>query len=472
MPYFWQKYKHMILPLAFEARIKEQLNDAYPEFISSLDKELPVSIRLNPYKQSNSPDGLTSVVWEPRAYYLPRRPVFTLDPLLHAGAYYVQEASSMFTGYLFQQVLSTEKPLKVLDLCGAPGGKSTQLASLLSSDSLLVANEVIRSRAGILNENLVKWGAPNVVITQNDPRDFKRLKNAFDAIIVDAPCSGEGLFRRDRGAVQEWSEANTLLCAQRQQRIIADVWDALKPGGVLIYSTCTFNPDENEKNLNWLSEQFDAESLTIAYPDSWGIETREYKGMVGYQLFPHKVQGEGFFIGAVKKSGEFTETKSKAKSSFNAASKTIQHEAAQWIKETDSYMIIEQNENLTAIPVQHESFLQQLYGKLNVVNAGIKLALIKGKKLIPQPELALSWQLNRERFPYQELSEYEALQYLKKENLHFKEQQTGFHLVGFKNLPLGWLNNIGNRSNNTYPSSWRIRMELPTRENFSSQSFL
>ncbi|PKP07989.1 MAG: rRNA methyltransferase [Bacteroidetes bacterium HGW-Bacteroidetes-4] len=462
----------MILPLAFESRIKEQLKEFYPEFIDSLKKDLPISIRINPKKMSNSPAGLTSVLWEPRGYYLPTRPSFTLDPLLHAGAYYVQEASSMFTGYLFQEVITTEKPLKVLDLCGAPGGKSTQLASLLSSDSLLVANEVIRSRAGILNENLVKWGAPNVVITQNDPRDFKRIKNSFDVIVVDAPCSGEGLFRRDSGAVQEWSEANTLLCAQRQQRIIADVWDALTPGGVLIYSTCTFNPGENEKNLNWLSEQFDAESLNINYPESWGIETREYKGMVGYQLFPHKVQGEGFFIGAVKKSGEFTETKNKTKKQLNTASKTIQYEAAQWIKEADAYTIIEQNENLTAIPTLYESFIQQLYGNLNVVHAGIRLAQIKGKKLIPQPELALSWQINQERFPYQELSEYEALQYLKKENQHFKEQQAGYHLVGYKNLPLGWLNNIGNRSNNTYPGSWRIRMDLPTRESFSSQSFL
>ncbi|MGE4288807.1 MAG: rRNA cytosine-C5-methyltransferase [Salinivirgaceae bacterium] len=462
----------MILPLAFEARMQEQLNDSYPDFVDALEKELPVSIRLNTNKWSRLPSDLPSVAWEPRGFYLPRRPVFTLDPLLHAGAYYVQEASSMFTGYLFQQVTSTERPLKVLDLCGAPGGKSTHLASLLSSDSLLVANEVIRSRAGVLNENLIKWGAPNVVITQNDPKDFKRLKHAFDVIVVDAPCSGEGLFRRDRGAIEEWSEANTLLCAQRQQRIIADVWDALTPGGVLIYSTCTFNPGENEKNLSWLSEQFDAESLSINYPESWGIATREYQGMVGYQLFPHKVQGEGFFIGAVRKSGDFTETKTKTKKPLNTASKTIQYEAAQWINEADAYTMIEQNENLTAIPMLYEGFFQPLYGNLNVVHAGIKIAQIKGKKLIPQPELALSWQINREHFPYQELSEYDALQYLKKENLHFKEQPTGYHMVGFKNLPLGWLNNIGNRSNNTFPGSWRIRMELPTRENYTSQSFL
>lgn len=462
----------MILPLAFEVRIKEQLKAAYPEFIDSLDKELPVSIRLNKQKISNLPLNLASVLWEAQGYYLPQRPVFTLDPLLHAGAYYVQEASSMFTGYLFQQVVSVEKPIKVLDLCGAPGGKSTQLTSLLPTNSLLVANEVIRSRASILYENLVKWGAPNVVITQNDPRDFKQLKDAFDVIVVDAPCSGEGMFRRDRGAVQEWSEANTLLCAQRQQRIIADIWDALTPGGVLIYSTCTFNPGENEKNLKWLSGQFDAESLSIDYPDSWGIETREYEGMVGYQLFPHKVQGEGFFIGAVKKSGDFTQTKSKTKNTFNPASKTVQQEVAHWIKNAEAYNIIEKEQYLTAIPTHYESFLQQLHGKLNVIHAGIRMAQLKGKKLIPQPELALSWQINRNHFPYQELSEYEALQYLKKENLHFKNQQTGYHLAGFKNLPLGWLNNIDTRSNNTYPGSWHIRMGLPKSQVFTSQSFL
>ena len=226
------------LPALFEERMRKLLPEESEAFFAALQTEPPVSIRLNPGKpvpiSRLFPDeqiGLP-VSWCESAYYLKSRPVFTLDPCLHSGTYYVQEASSMFLYHIFGQILPAH-PVRVLDLCAAPGGKSTLIASRLSSGSLLVANEVIRSRAGILKENMIKWGTSHVVVTNNDPADFHHLKGAFDIIVVDAPCSGEGMFRKDPGAIQEWNESNLQLCSERQQRILADIWPCLKPGGFL-----------------------------------------------------------------------------------------------------------------------------------------------------------------------------------------------------------------------------------------------
>ena len=249
------------LPALFEERMRKLLPEESEAFFAALQTEPPVSIRLNPGKpvpiSRLFPDeqiGLP-VSWCESAYYLKSRPVFTLDPCLHSGTYYVQEASSMFLYHIFGQILPAH-PVRVLDLCAAPGGKSTLIASRLSSGSLLVANEVIRSRAGILKENMIKWGTSHVVVTNNDPADFHHLKGAFDIIVVDAPCSGEGMFRKDPGAIQEWNESNLQLCSERQQRILADIWPCLKPSGFLVYSTCTYNPGENEAILERLIRKY------------------------------------------------------------------------------------------------------------------------------------------------------------------------------------------------------------------------
>jgi 16S rRNA C967 or C1407 C5-methylase (RsmB/RsmF family) len=252
----------MELPKSFVERMQGQLGQAYTRFEQALQEPAPVSIRLNRRKLPITP-LLNPVPWTDSGHYLPERPLFTLDPRLHAGAYYVQEASSMFLEQALRQTVELSQPLQVLDLCGAPGGKSTHIASLLTEDSLLVANEVIRSRASILAENVTKWGSGNVLVTSNDPRDFGRLPAFFDVMVVDAPCSGEGMFRKDVQAIQEWSEENVKLCAQRQQRILLDVWEALKPGGTFIYSTCTWNEAENECNMAWLAEQENAQSLSL-----------------------------------------------------------------------------------------------------------------------------------------------------------------------------------------------------------------
>ena len=223
------------LPNDFEARMRGQIGAEYDSFVAALESPMPTSIRLNPHKSILQEGVSDAVGWEPQGRYLAERPVFTLDPLLHAGAYYVQESSSMFVGYALRQVIGNDNNIRILDLCAAPGGKSTHYASLIGNSGLLVCNEVISSRVPILSENLTKWGCPNVLVTSNDPADFGRLNGFFDVVAVDAPCSGEGMFRRDPVAISEWSVANTRICAQRQQRIVADIWSAIKPGGYLIY---------------------------------------------------------------------------------------------------------------------------------------------------------------------------------------------------------------------------------------------
>ena len=243
------------------------------------------SVRLNPDKILNIPSSilklqLARVLWSSNGFYLKERPSFTLDPLFHAGAYYVQEASSMFLEEVLKQSVDLSKPLRVLDLCAAPGGKSTLIQSVISKDSLLVSNEVIKTRVNILSENITKWGGANVIVTNNDPSDFKRLPGYFDVIVVDAPCSGSGLFRKDPNAINEWSENNVALCAQRQQRILADILPSLKEGGVLIYSTCSYSQVEDEDISNWLQKEYSL--FNIRY----SLRLQHSKFLVQYSLFP------------------------------------------------------------------------------------------------------------------------------------------------------------------------------------------
>ena len=287
------------LPEEFVSRMKILLGSAFPDFLSSLQSPSPVSIRLNSNK-NHVTDG-DKIPWCETGRYLKERPIFTLDPTFHGGAYYVQEASSMFLEQIIQQAVDLTKPLRVLDACAAPGGKSTHLLSLLNEDSLLVSNEVIRSRANILSENIQKWGNSNVMVTNNDPTNFSSLKGYFDIILIDAPCSGEGLFRKDASASHEWSEKNVELCSLRQRRIVADLWPALKENGLLIYSTCTYNEKENEENLNWISKEFPSTAESIKLTPDWGVEAIEQETIKGYRFFPHRVKGEGFFISAIRK---------------------------------------------------------------------------------------------------------------------------------------------------------------------------
>lgn len=431
------------------------------------------SIRLNPEKlkiQNLKFKTEGHVLWSSLGYYLPSRPSFTLDPLFHAGAYYVQEASSMFLEEVIKQKVDLSKPLKILDLCAAPGGKSTLIQSIISKESLLVSNEVIKTRVNILSENITKWGAANVIVTNNDPKDFEKLKNYFDVIVVDAPCSGSGLFRKDPNAIGEWSQANVALCAQRQQRILADILPSLKAGGCLFYSTCSFSPQEDEDVLDWLIHEFytddkiaTMESLRFMLEDDWGIvETVSDKtNAYGYRFYPGKVKGEGFFIAGFKKAdvedggSQTAHRNKKIKKTFEKLSNTQILIVQPYLLHANDFFFIKQNEDVLAIPMQLEKELETLQHILYIKKAGVKLGTIIRNELVPAHELAVSNIINT-NVNRCEVDLENALQYLRKQELKIECPYNGWVILTYKNLPLGWIKVIGNRINNYYPSAWRI----------------
>lgn len=422
------------------------------------------SVRVNPEKIFNIQYSIFNpqpqkIPWSSNGFYLNERPSFTLDPLFHAGAYYVQEASSMFLEAMLQQTTDLSKPLKVLDLCAAPGGKSTLIQSLISDESLLVSNEVIKTRVNILSENITKWGAANVIVTNNDAKDFQRLPGYFDVIVVDAPCSGSGLFRKDPDAVNEWSEQNVELCSQRQQRILADVLPSLKAGGVLIYSTCSYSEAEDEEITDWLVESFDLESMQCKPGQDPGIvETRSVKQHAyGYRFYPDKVKGEGFFIAAFEKlkmeNGEWKTGKQKGKSErLNIKEIDI---IKPFLKNAEGFLFIKQNNEVIALPKLFEDDLVLVQNALYIKKAGVKLGAIIRNELIPDHELALSTILN-DGINSIEVKEDMALQYLRKLDIQAEAGPKGWALVKYQGLYLGWVKILPNRVNNYYPKEWRI----------------
>lgn len=442
----------MQFPTEFVDQIKKIIGNEWEDFMQVLSEKSPTSIRINPLKvlQQDKSIYKEKVPWTSNAYYLNERPIFTLDPLFHAGTYYVQEASSM---YLEQIIIKNipDSPVKTLDLCAAPGGKSTHLASILPEKSLLVANEVIRSRANILVENLIKWGNPNNIITNNNPYAFGQQTAYFDLILADVPCSGEGMFRKDPNAIREWSVDNVHLCAERQKRIIADSWPALKPGGILIYSTCTYNREENENNVDWICHELGAE--TIDGP---------------HRFFPHKINGEGFFIVALRKNAEennvvnYRYEKKKEKSNRPNKKTKIPEEMKNWIDHPDRFSFLPHESSIIAFPSDYIEDFDRLKKRLNIIYAGIKIGEIKGKDQIPAHELALSSALSKERFPTLQVDKVNALRYLRKDpmSISFSELPKGYILILYRNQPLGFIKNIGNRINNLYPNEWRIKMNI------------
>jgi len=427
------------------------------------------SVRLNPEKKikiQNSifDDREGTVPWSSAGYYLSQRPSFTLDPLFHAGAYYVQEASSMFLEEAIRQTVDVVQPLKVLDLCAAPGGKSTLIQSVISKESLLVSNEVIKARVNMLAENMTKWGSANVIVTNNDPADLKRLADHFDLIVVDAPCSGSGLFRKDANAISEWSENNVNLCAQRQQRILADIMPALKNGGVLIYSTCSYSRQEDEAIADWLLAEFNMESLALRTGEEWGIvETISENGHAfGYRFYPDKVKGEGFFIAAFKKQHTFSDKGDEVKNQKAKGKKKTESITAKeaemlrsYLAEPDKFFFIKQHEEVIALPIQFEEELSLIQSALYIKKAGVKLGTIIRNELIPAHDLAVSTIIN-DKIPRLEVDKETALQYLRKVDIKIDAAITGWVLLTHQHLPLGWMKVMANRSNNYYPKEWRI----------------
>jgi len=418
----------------------------------------PVSIRLNPQKPYG-PDvrSLDRVPWCDMGYYLPERPVFTLDPLFHAGSYYVQEASSMFVGHVIQALALSDQPVVALDLCAAPGGKSTLLNSYLHPESLLIANEPIKTRVNVLSDNLVRWGCTNTVVTHNDPSAFSRIPGFLDLMLVDAPCSGSGMFRKDSASIDEWSEAVVQLCSERQRRILTDSLAALKTGGVLIYSTCSYSEEENEQIADWLCEYRAMVPVAIPIPDEWGVEQSLSNkwNCPGYRFYPHKVRGEGFFLAAFRKVGESEAIdRRKVKRAENALPRAFDR----WVKNPDDFFALQVGDDWCAFPKSRREDLEMLQGVLYLRHAGTGLGRVINGEVVPHHDLAMSTLLH-EKVPILPLEYEHALEYLRKGNLP-PEVNTpeikGWAVATYNHAPLGWVKVLPNRVNNYYPKGWRI----------------
>lgn len=445
------------LPERFNSSMRALLQDQYPQFVASLMEPSPVSIRINPLKAPASP-AQQPVAWARDGKYLESRPVFTLDPLFHAGAYYVQEASSMFLEQALKQTLNLSQPLNVLDLCAAPGGKSTLILSLINRDSLLVSNETIRSRANILSENIQKWGCPNSIVTNNDPSEFRKLPGFFDVVVVDAPCSGEGLFRKEPEAMDEWSPDNVQLCAARQKRIVSDVWDALRENGIFIYCTCTYNTSENEENLQWLREKSDVEFIKLSIDAAWDVEEVSDGNIFAYRFFPHKAKGEGFFIAVMRKRESTEALRIRSRKAIANPSKQTLGTLESWILPGKDAVFFQFNDLIFYTPSSKAKEMELLLQSLRIVYAGTNMATLKRDKLVPDHAMALSVEVNKDNFPCVEVSEEDALKYLRRDNIQLPDAPIGFTLLTYQSLPIGWVNVLSNRVNNMYPSEWKIRM--------------
>ncbi len=428
-------------------------------FIQTHQEAKPLtSIRLNPCKPTVAIHDLpidSTVPWCENGRYLSARPSFTFDPVFHGGAYYVQEASSMFLHHVIRSVFSSNPPKRVLDLCGAPGGKTTLLAGALP-DSFIVANEVIKSRVGVLAENISKWGSDHVVVTNNDPADFKKLPGYFDLMVVDAPCSGSGLFRKDAHAINEWSEANVQMCSHRQKRILTDTIGCLGQNGYLVYSTCSYSHEENEDICDWIVDTFHLTPMPIPVDDAWQIvETVSAKNNIpAYRFYPNKVKGEGFFIACFKQENLVDEYYGYH-NIIRDTTRQIREIASPFLQHANQYVLNDQKEIVIAIPKKWEEEFANVSHMLGVRKSGVAIGTIKGKDFIPHHELALSLLMSRQ-LTYIELSQEQALKYLKRQVFSVDIDWKGWAVCSYQHIHLGWIKVLPNRVNNYYPIDWRI----------------
>jgi 16S rRNA C967 or C1407 C5-methylase (RsmB/RsmF family)/NOL1/NOP2/fmu family ribosome biogenesis protein len=428
-------------------------------FIEAHQNNCPTSIRLNPAKPFTAFSDSEMVPWADQGRYLAARPNFTLDPSFHAGAYYVQEASSMFVGHALQHIIDPDEDYRVLDLCAAPGGKSTLISSLLSNQSVLVANEVIKNRASVLANNLSKWGKAHAYVSNNDPKDFQRLEGYFDIMMVDAPCSGSGMFRKDPNAQNEWSLEAVTQCANRQKRILADAWPCLAQDGFLIYSTCSYSEAENEQIANWVVSELGAKIVHI--PVFEGITSD-----VGYRFWPDKIIGEGFYLVVLQKiSSTKIFTYRYKKEEPNKLRRTQTAAFGHYIAELENYAWVQKNDDFFLIDKSQKSDFELFSNNLYLRKAGVRLGQMAGEDLIPDHELATSLAL-RSDLPCLELDLATAIKYLRKEDFELpphwqaspKMPTKNWTIVRYQGLALGWIKVLQNRLNNYYPKDQRILM--------------
>lgn len=443
-----------MLPEKFIQRIKSHHPDA-DEFLQAIQWTPATSVRFHPLKKRATDLQLgTAIKWCPDAYFLNERPVFTLDPLFHAGTYYVQESSSMFLWEILNQIF-TNKKIRILDACAAPGGKSTLIASWLNGEGILVSNEVIKSRVDVLLENIIKWGYSNAWVTSSDTYLLGGLTEYFDCIVVDAPCSGEGLFRRDAAAISEWSDSNCEICVGRQQKIVSEILPALETGGYLIYSTCTFNPAENDDNVSWMLSRFPLEVVDIdisAFPEI----TKTGNG--GMAFYPHRVKGEGFYCCVLRKTGEVDSPSAIRKHKFKFEQSKLPALIEELVKNPEQFYFFNRNGSLEAIPNTAMNDFETISEVTKIVGGPLTLGMIKGKDFIPHHSLAMSIH-QQAYFPNIELNKHDSLHFLAR--LPFElSGNPGWNLIEYQNAPLGFVKLVQGRFNNYYPTNWRIRMDI------------
>ena len=456
----------MRLPEQFISRMQRELGVAEAEVLcAALETEPSTSVRLNPAKMAEQKWGGGRVAWSDYGYLLGERPAFTLDPDFHAGAYYVQEASSQFAGYIVSMAVGGADAcmgLRVLDMCAAPGGKSTHYATLVGERGLVVANEINRSRAAVLADNARKWGLGNMVVTCNDSARVADFEEWFDVVAVDAPCSGEGMFRKSDEACEQWSEANVAMCAERQWEILQNAFRSLKPGGVLLYSTCTFNRTEDEDVVGRACEEFGDELLAvddIPIGDDWGVVTGREGVFQTFRFFPHRLTGEGMFMAVARKAGLATSRRRMPKARrkvMEAVDKRTAQELSRWVKESEQMRFFAAGDTLYGCRKEHYDEVEALAGTLAVIYSGVAMGQVFKGKLKPDGALALYAGVNHDAVACCEVDEQEALKFLRKQDMDAAQFSEGVNMVLYGGRPLGFVKRVGVRVNNMYPNSLRI----------------
>ena len=446
------------LPEEFVSTMRETLGSEAEELFAALDTEAATSIRLHPFKPAEVWPG-EQVGWCAMGRYLSERPSFTLDPLQHAGAYYVQEASSQFVAHLLSGVEMEGR--RVLDMCAAPGGKTTIYSTLVGRSGLVVANDINRSRALALSDNVQRWGMGNVVVTCTEPRYIAAFEEWFDVVAVDAPCSGEGMFRKMEEARSEWSASSVDVCAARQKEILAEAWRTLRPGGTLIYSTCTFNPTEDEGIVEWLNSEYGDELESadrVSTPEEWGIVRSDIGVFQTFHFYPHKARGEGFFAAvARKKDGAQRRVTPKSRRKvFTSVTSAEKSEAARWVDDASRVSFRRIGDMIYCYDKDVVADVEALSDSLSVIYSGVSMGQIFKGKLKPEHPLALYVGLNAEVVSRVELDEATAISYLRRQDISAEGMTEGINLVCYKSLPIGFVKRIGARCNNMYPKDLRI----------------
>ncbi len=423
--------------------------------------EPAIAVRVNSRRGASVPPGVQRVPWCPTGFYVDGdRPQFTFDVDFQSGLYYVQDASSMFISHVIGQIVG-DKPVRYLDLCAAPGGKTTAAIGALPEGSLVVANEIVPLRARVLRDNVARWGSAHCLVSCNAPKAFSGLTGFFDIVAADVPCSGEGMMRKDATAAEQWTPQLVEQCAARQRAIIDDVWPALRPGGLLIYSTCTYNRQENELMVDYLVEHYGAESVEVPINPEWGIGGGIDTTNHCYRFMPHITRGEGLFMSVVRKPGNAPAATPgkprKARSSETGKQPQGAADVSRWLSSPEAFSLATTADGtIVASPADRQAELTVLRQTLNLIHSGTALGTIKGRKITPSQELAFSQHLAQGVFPLIEVDYSTAMAYLRGEALGAIGGDRGYCLLTHRNVPLGFANNLGNRANNLLPKTLRI----------------